>query len=602
MNKLVVRVALIISIFGSGIIHATTSQFRSPVSLELERGMTHYPLSHVDKAWWYDAIPNDREESRWNVYTYKGVYYRCANKSFFNECDPCDKQGVTRKKVSLSTLWFGKEAFRGEEAFAGGKIENPADFGDNQNVALGFLRITPRFDYNEYGAYFGLEAMRNLGSENQWHVGGRINIPVKVIEIEQDQNCKLTETIDDVVRMQPINLSGAGQGANQIDFAARLDFLSTLLVPLVPANFADFVNYDDGNGTTRMGTGVDVSSNENGDIEAGFPSHFVIGRENGCIPEAPFRKDVTMISVSALGADGGLGDGSIAFFQREVNYRDGLGKNRENQGKLFVVPRTVNEQDGLIDNAVSQSLFELLDKLDIGKFTGIDFFRKKNIDLCAAERITGQGDLRAGIYGGYGQENWFVDLWLGVLFPTGRKEKALRPFFKSTGNNRHFEVRVGMQGGWQPCNWFAFTLDWTFNHAFNRTEKRGAPFKGATIRNIGPEIDANVSWNYFTAHADFNFFHPHNPEIGCVIGYELFAKRKDNVCIDCKTAKDFLGRTRELDACILENRTNSMTHKIRGETFHRWNFFEIFAGASHIIAGKNAMQESEVHFGAAIYF
>ena len=31
-------------------------------------------------------------------------------------------------------------------------------------------------------------------------------------------------------------------------------------------------------------------------------------------------------------------------------------------------------------------------------------------------------------------------------------------------------------------------------HACKRSEKRAAPFAGATVINIGPEIEVNVSW------------------------------------------------------------------------------------------------------------
>lgn len=103
-------------------------------------------------------------------------------------------------------------------------------------------------------------------------------------------------------------------------------------------------------------------------------------------------------------------------------------------------------------------------------------------------------------------------------------------------------------------------------------------------------------------HGDLNFFHPYNQDLGCTIGYELFAKRKDHVELCAKTALDLLCNLQDLDACILEEDTNAMTHKIRGEIFHRWNYCELFAGASQIVAGKNAMQESEVHLGIAIYF
>jgi len=48
--------------------------------------------------------------------------------------------------------------------------------------------------------------------------------------------------------------------------------------------------------------------------------------------------------------------------------------------------------------------------------------------------------------------------------------------------------------------------------------------------------------------------------------------------------------------------TKAMLHKIRGELFHRWNFFELFAGGYQAVGGRDAMKESEGHIGFVVYF
>ena len=239
------------------------------------------------------------------------------------------------------------------------------------------------------------------------------------------------------------------------------------------------------------------------------------------------------------------------------------------------------------------------------------FFLDNCINLAEYERIVGVGDLSTEIYGGIGHYNdWFVDGIFGVQFPTGKRQPTSnRIFYKPTGNNGHVEIKLELDGGWQPCRWFAFEIRPAFFHAVKRSEKRAAPFEGATITNIGPEIDMNVSWNYFVLRTDFSFFHPHNPDLGLVLGYELFAKGKDNVslgsCFPCddQTVTDLLGRTNQtLDVSNYECGTNSLANKLRGQIFYRCNYFEIFGGGTHIVSGRHVMKETEGHLGLMIYF
>ena len=598
-------IAALLSVLSGGILYGTF-EFRSPISVA--RGVMHWPLIPAYNAWWYDMMPNDKEESKWNIHTWSAAYYRCADKAFFN----VEKNKNTRKTTSLSTLFFGKEVFRGEEAFAGGTFAG-ASVKDQlllarTNILLGVAKIKPKLDYNEHGAIWGLHVERRFGEEEKWHVGGKINLPFKVIEIEQNSNCKLEETIGDVVRLRQVNLDGAGVNANRVEFAARLDFVNSLIrngAPLV-----DFPVAPGGVLDVRI-TGLFVTS-LNATGVGDVPAAYITKRDNGELPQAPFKKTQAQVT-GALGADGSGTDGATLFFQTNTDYQNNLFKNREAQGKVFLVSRT-NDGNDVIDASNTIATDFLTQLSNFGSIssdeTASEFFRARGIDLCAHERIAALGDIEAETYVGYGNhDNWFVDGIFGVRLPTGKKNKdSNRLFFQSTGHNRHFEVKLALEGGWMPYEWFAFKVDASFHHAFRRTEKRAALFKGATIRNIGPEIDTRVSWNYFIVHGDLNFFHPHNSDLGGVIGYELFAKRNDNVSFkDVTTATDLFGvqegrPEQELDAEAFEKRTNSMSHKFRGEIFHRWNFFEIFAGASHIVAGRNVMKETEGHVGFAMYF
>ncbi len=594
-------IAALLSILSSGILYATF-EFRSPLSVR--RGMMHWPLlAPIHDAWWHDMMPGDQEESPWNIYTWSAAYYRCSDKAYFN----VEKNKNTRKTTSLSTLWFGKDSFRGEEIFTGGFLGT--DVADLQllnrnNIFLSSARITPRFDYNEHGAFWGLHVDRRFGTEEKWHAGGKISVPFKVIEIEQNNTEKLEETLDDLVRFRQLNLD-AGAADNSVEYAARFDFLNTLLfttgVQIVP-----FVRYN-ATGTIDLSNVAGRLTGTSADQSNTIPAAYVRKQDNGEFPVAPFRQTPVQAS-SQLGVDGSGADGGTFFLNTNVPYRNNLKLDRDAQERLFVVPRATDDGTSIVANAnsIGQNLQNIIANNFLISEPVSEFFRARGIGLAAHERITAIGDIETEIYCGYGHRNdWFIDGILGVRLPSGKKNKDPRKlFFQSTGHNRHFEIKLGVDGGWMPREWFAFKIDASFHHAFRRTEKRAALFRGATVRNIGPEIDTRVSWSYFIVHGDLNFFHPHNPDLGCVIGYELFAKRNDKVEFkDCEKTTDLLGReNQELDAEAFEERTNSMSHKIRGEIFHRWNFCEIFAGTSHIIAGRNVMKETEGHIGFAVYF
>jgi hypothetical protein len=662
MKRVFSRIVLI-SALCCGLANAT-SEFRTPLSIF--RGYHHYPLEQVGNTWWYDQTcdllktkeghlycPVDQKDSRkdspWIYDTWNTGYYRGANKAFIcngddcastpstgsgccdddcgnpfapqitpNSCEPC---AGNKKRGSLSTLWFGKESFLGEEAFEGG-ILNDATI-PNANPFLSFSTITPNFEYSEWGVYFGGHVERRLGEDCRWRVGGRASLPFKVIEIQQNLGCNgngIETGISDVFATDPFNVS-AGGPSNTTDYAFRLDFLTALVRPGIPGNQnASIVTYGTGAAPNQTKiAGVPVGFNTS-DFNSINPPVFLVTSLSGLIPPKTvvpttppgtnyaYGKDGSTAVV--LSASGVAPDTTVSYFDATQNYAAALGMNRAAQSTLFVVPRIQVDPSGnatqlnsnavAIYNAIQQVLSE-----NSGNDSAVSFFQSCCIDLCRQERIVGLGDLEAEIYGGYGSvdNRWFSQFVFGVRFPTGTKQKdPRRIYYQSTGHDGHYEVKVGYEGGWKPCKYFAFYGDLNFNHAFNHKTKKAAPFTGATIRNIGPCVEADVSWNYWMLHADLNFFHPRNQDLGFMIGYELFAKQNDKVNLCAQTAVDCLGQTEPINACLLEACTNSLANKIHLEAFNRWDFGELYAGMSQVVAGRNVMQESEIHMGMAIHF
>jgi|GEM_PF-584843 len=674
MKRVFSRIVLI-SALCCGLANAT-SEFRTPLSIF--RGYHHYPLEQVGNAWWYDQTcyllktneghlycPVDQKDSRkdspWIYDTWSTGYYRGANKAFIcdgddctstpstgsvcckddcistpstgsrccdddcgnpfapqltpNSCRPCSNN---KKRGSLSTLWFGKESFVGEQAFEGGML-NDANT-PNANPFLSFSTITPNFAYSEWGVFFGGHVERRLGKKGRWRVGGRASLPFKVIEIQQAGCSEIETGLSDVIATDPFNVSSGGP-SDTTDFAFRLDFLSSLIRPGIPGGQnSPLVTYGTGSGAniTKI-AGVPVGFNS---ISQSNPPVFLVQSLSSLIPpktavaNPPGQTNYYYAKVAAgatpLPASGLAPDATVSYFDGTQNYAAALGMDRAAQSTLFLVPRIQTDGSGnatqLTSNAVAiyNAIQQLLTGLEnLGNDSAASFFESCCIDLCRQERIVGLGDLEAEIYGGYGSKDstWFSQFVFGVRFPTGTKQKdPRRIYYQSTGHNGHYEIKVGYEGGWKPCKYFAFYGDLNFNHAFSHKTRKAAPFTGATIRNIGPCIEADVSWDYWMLHADLNFFHPRNQDLGFMIGYELFAKRNDKVKFCAQTAVDCLGRTEPINACLLEACTNSLANKIHLEAFNRWNFGELYAGMSQVVSGRNVMQESEIHMGMAIHF
>lgn len=608
-----IKGAVLLGIMSSSTMYGSF-EFRTPTSLDW-RGTFHWFLDAPENAFWYGSMPGEKLCS-WEVRTWSAGYVRNADKAFIDPCNPCNKNKVTTKTSTLAALIFGKEVFRGEEAFTGGTFAGNATTGSDvlanlqilnrNNPFVGFAKITPRFEYYEYGAYWGVDAYRRFGKNQRWYAGFRADIPFRVIDIEQ-QDDSIEETIGDVVRFRNNTIDDSAGTFEQNDFAARFDFLNTLLIAGAnPATNTAFVQYSAANGNVDM-AGVQVSGTA-ADDPAGSNAYAIVSTSGELpIPNPGFKKIPGQVTGS-LPADGSTDNGAILFMLTGTDYAGtgDLATDRNAQGQLFFVPRTNDglelTADALVLSGVLAANFVF--SMDADE-NASDFFKSKGINLFAHERVTALGDLDAEGYVGYGDyATWFGSGVLGLRFPTGkRQENSNKIYLKSTGNNGHVEIKLALDGGWKPYEWFAFEIDAQFHHAFKRTEHRAAAFTGATIKNIGPEICAKVSWSYFLLRTDFNFFHPQNPELGCCFGYELYVKGNDRVCFEQTTATDLFGRTNQpVDPAIYRTRTNSLSNKIHGQFFHRWNFFEFFAGGSQIVAGRNLMKETEAHIGFVKYF
>ncbi len=565
----------------------------------------HYPLlcEDWDTCWDYDV---------WG-----GAYHRQADKAFTND------HGT--KKQSLAGLYFNKECFTGIEAFPPGTPSDGVFF-------LDFAQLKPRFDYSENGAMFGFNVNRTFCC-GKWDVGMRANIPFRSVKVELDC-CDFEEGLDDVcITKDEVIFNNNGDDPNvpantsviQNSYAYRLDFVASL--PLTVNNIPEppeaFMNFRNGMGAVAMNqkrvdndnsTPIHVLSVQ--DDTRPLPpcsKRLFLGVNNTIFPPTdPKGQDQGVQNLPLLAADGsGVPVGDRAVFDKDTNYADGanaLKNNVANQRKLWVVPTAsvAGQTFELVNDAtnIRDTIAGIIQNSD----TSTEFLKDRGI-VFDSQTLTGAGDLDVDFYF---RRNWcdecrgdyYVEGIVGVRFPTGKKVKDPgKVLAQPLGNNRHFEVKLGAQTGWQPRDWFAVKADLSYSHVFKRTEKVAGAFTGATVKNIGPTVDAKVAWDYLIGNLDLTFVHPCSDAcIGFDIGYQPYVKFKDKVSFKENTATDLLGNTQTLDDGVLENHTKQVVHRIKTEFFHKNCTWEVFAGWLHSVAGKNIQRETDWYVGFGVFF
>lgn len=556
----------------------------------------HYPYicEGLDKCWDFDA--------------YFGAWHREADGAF--------RHGT--KKETLAQLIFGSQSFVLMNAFSPGTDND--DF-----AALSLAELTPLFNYSENGAMFALNINRRLDC-TAWDVGARLNIPFRSVTVSADnvvgdQNVLnginallINRALDQDVQNNPNpnpppdRLQPDPSPVTSV-FAYRLDALNALglvdfrnpnSVPVNAVTIGGDDNVVDNNSTTQPGQPNPVN---------------VLG--SATTPRQPFsiaNSNVTAI----LPADGTLANGARANFNSSQNYT-ALASNPANQRLLWVTPTDFNDPVNPPDNsplAISTAAQNIAAAVATAlqnpppeaTVTVAQFLAARNVNF-DAQRLTGAGDLDVDFYArrNFCSEchgDWYIEGIAGLRLPTGKRVRNPGLLYaQPLGNNGHTEIKGGMQVGWNPGNWFAMKADVSGYHVFKRKEHVAAAFTGATIRNIGPVVDAKISWNYLLANLDFTFYRQGCDSCsGIDLGYQPYYKFKDKVTFEQLTAADFLGNVQTLDATILERNSKRYLHRIKVEAFHKTCDWEIYGGWLHSIAGRNIQRETDWYAALAIFF
>lgn len=570
---------LLLVIFALGVLSAgalKAREIRTPLPLQTGIMQMHYPVHYH----W------ERERCAGDCWAWESEfsgmgYYRSADKAF----GTCDGQA----KVPYTNLIFGKSDFTIGEAFPGGAVSIA------NNPFVNISTLSPRFEYREAGAMFfaGVTGYFDW-CDNNYRLGVRGRLPVRDIEVVN--TCPAGDnlsglTLSDVWRTQIEQNTINGTPQNVPVFAGRLDFLAQLdQIAFPPELLVNFHDATQANHVTMAGVKVDEAI----DLASGAP--YVAGTfsANGAFPTVPWGHLATDID-GVIGTDGST-TGSLNQFIAANDYTP-LSTNIAAQSHLFITP-TLQGVGGANPGTLSQGATTIRNAL-LAAIQGIDtsvadFLKTNGISFCNG-RTKGVGDLDAEIFFG---RNWcnddiWTDLILGFRFATGKEWCNCRELLKQpAGNNKHNEVRIGLQGGYDMSSCFKFYLDGSYSWALKHRERIAAPFTGATIKNIGPCIDADIKWSYFLGHFDLSVFA--NECCGFDIGYELYYKRPDCVKLCNTTATTFTGVFNQpLDASIATRNTKRIAHKARVAFFSTLGDCTIEGGWQQVFAGQNITRDTD---------
>jgi hypothetical protein len=576
-------------------------EIRTP--LPLAQGPAHYPVMRdVERDNKVDCYQLDIDI--WN-----GYYHRSANDAYGNCCDetPCSSSSWN-VKIPLSALYFNQADFVLADAFANSTVSDASDL----NPWLSISTLKPRLDYQENGTHFGV----TVGTHSPctcWSYGLRARIPYRDIDVEQECASDMVgDQLDDVFFTREEQIpSGASPSANVSNtaYAVRLDLLNQLQmisygITGQPTPLAIFTPP-----VTIAAQIIAVPSSPTNSVN-GFPVAAVISAPNATVVKTTRWSDIPdNITATLTSVGGGVGTLARGQFDPATDYT-ALSQDQVALSQLYLVETLRNNptdpatdrKPSLLATGVFNAISTAVNSL--GSSSVQDFFDKNNIDTCNT-RHKGFGDLDTELYASYniGKKGW-VEARFGVVFPTGKKiENPLVIFKQPTGNNGHYEVRFGAAGGYDINCHNKVKADAAYSFVLQKTENICAPFLGATIKNIGPSIPAQVSWQYFVGHLDWTSVHPKNASLGFDLGYELYWKHKDNLCF-CGTgmAEDFNGNLQYLDASVERERTNVLSNKIRSELFYDGNCFNIFGGMTWIIAGHNVPRETDMYAGISVLY
>lgn len=524
----------------------------------------------------------EKQDSAWNVDLWGAAYERFADSAYqWNGC--C--------QMALTPLFVGKDSFRLAEIF----YDSAIVIHDNPWVTV--ATIKPSIEYNDKGVYMGATWSRDVEwGKRSFRLGLRGNMPVKMIEVSRRYNGtdaeREVELQDDMIKYAYESIGG---GAATQTWAYRFDLVNALLANQTTS--AHMVIY-----TGAPGGHTILIDNKNVTAAGSHWVHVKGGSATGAPDLQLGATEATVTAAGPLAADGaGLSNNTRAYFASATDYAP-LDASPTNQSTMWLVPTFTD--GGVIEPNASAIQGAIEAALKTVESSVIDYMIRKNIDL-GTQKNMGAGDalLQLFMSRNWRDSHFFTEAHIGAVFPTGvLATNTLAPFLLPLGNNGHFEVEPGLDLKWNAVNWLSVHVGASYHWVLKARESVAAPFAGSCVKNIGPCVRANTSWQYALVMGDLTLVEPYEHHFGMNFGYEGYFKTCDKICLCSNEAVDLEGQTQALDANVLTRYTKVRSHKLKTEFFYNQRSGSIFGGFDYIVAGKNTPKDIGYHVGLLVEF
>lgn len=515
------------------------------------------------------------------------AYGRTANSAF-------NKSGHA-SHAAITQLLFNQANFTAAQAFANSTV-------NSSNIWLTTSILSPRVHYKEHGASFGCNSTWKIN--DCWSAGFSLELPVKKVSLNRSCNgCSQGSsdlggsTLSDVAQTKKIT-----SGENTYtSYAYRLDFLSQL-----PDSCTELgrqyplIEYHDPMFLPAMPitiSNVDVTEiNDN-------PIGLLVSSD-GSVPPEPWSVQQST-NLSILPADGITPPNQTKErFVSTIDYTP-LKSLPDAQKRLWVVPALVPDNNGNLTTAVPARVIraQVENLMSCIGNSAEDIFAPCAICF-ASQKRHGCGDLISEFYATYHtpQSNGQFTLLADIVWPTSKTvTNPRRVFEQPLGNNGHFELHIGCYGVYEISR-FAFAGYATYLHTFNACEKATASFVGASVKNIGPTIPIQISWDAFIGglRADVVLIPRHALSLNA--RYELYTKSANHLNCAPSSAYDCLGIRQPIEKQFLTCATAQQAHTIQFELNGSYKTCTPLIGVRHIFAGKQVLQLTDWYAGLSFNF
>ncbi|MBY0352793.1 hypothetical protein K2W90_00335 [Candidatus Babeliales bacterium] len=615
---------------------AVASDYRSP--LITDRGPLRYDF--------------DLKKDKWSLHTWSLGHFRNAEKAFTKHSFDTE---------SIAKMIFGKSEFTISDSFEAG-IENKYFF-ENSNPFLSAAKIRPCVTYSERGLTVGGRFEYPVW-QNKGRIGIRASVPFRTVRLERDdeaeqspganqlQECivkgdavSITDSMPTAKVFSPISryklaLLYSLKYINNLNQVVRYLRLGTALAPAEMGASA----YNNVNAANYVGTDIPfaiITSNPGGLPPRNRPTGVTTDNAN---PNGLFADQAGTIR---LGADvstnaqalqalpnalGALNDNGYAF-QAGTDYSNLFNDPKFNTlwaTQVFnskVAPAAAPSTEGIGSRAEVDFIDGLLQQYDTNIFNWLT----NNTDyLLKTNQRAGIGNADIDFFYEHTfNDDWRVELCLGVRLPTDGDNDGVanNPYSARLGNDNHVEIKFAAMAAWAALDWLNLKSDISYNFVLEATENISATFKGATVKNFGPGVDAEIDYGYFRFNLDGTFFHRKTRKLATTVGYEFYYKTEDNINFKKKTAASWLGKVwataagapvevgsgvpgtkfadyeMNLDSKVAEKDTERISHRVRLESsWHAHRYLHLYVGSAYSFAGKNIPRESDTYGGFQIRF